>query len=46
MNSFHVERDDLDYAPFDGEGGLGRMHELFGDEMDSILEEMNEPLAA
>jgi type I restriction enzyme, R subunit len=46
MNSFHVERDDLDYAPFDGEGGLGRMHELFGDEMDSILEEMNEALAA
>ncbi len=46
MSSFCVERDDLDYAPFDGEGGLGRMYALFGDEMDIILEEMNAALAA
>jgi len=44
--SFHIEVDDLDYAPFDGEGGLGRMYELFGEEMDSILTEMNEALVA
>jgi type I restriction enzyme R subunit len=44
--SFHIEVADLDYAPFDGEGGLGRMYELFGEEMDSILTEMNEALVA
>jgi hypothetical protein len=25
-----VEKSDLDYAPFDARGGLGRMHEPFG----------------
>jgi type I restriction enzyme R subunit len=44
--SFHIEAEDLDYAPFDGNGGLGRMYELFGDDMDSIMEEMNEALVA
>jgi type I restriction enzyme R subunit len=44
--SIHIERNDLDYAPFDAKGGIGRMHQLFGDEMDAILEEMNEALAA
>lgn len=44
--SFHIARDDLEYAPFDAKGGLGRMHQLFGDEMDTLLDEMNEALAA
>jgi len=44
--SFHIEVEDLDYAPFDGDGGLGRMYELFGEEMNNILEEMNEALVA
>ncbi|MBA7689238.1 hypothetical protein ES703_97742 [subsurface metagenome] len=44
--SIHIEKNDLDYAPFDGKGGVGRMYQLFGDEMDNILEEMNEALAA
>lgn len=44
--SFHIEVADLDYAPFDGEGGLGRMYELFGEGMDDILTEMNEALVA
>ena len=25
-NSFHLERDDLEMAPFDSKGGLGRMY--------------------
>ena len=29
--SIHIERDDLDMAPFDAKGGLGKMHQLFGD---------------
>lgn len=44
--SFHLERDDLDYAPFDNRGGLGQMYELFGGEMDAIIQELNEALAA
>ncbi len=46
ITSFHVEVEDLDYAPFDREGGLGRMYELFGDDMDEILDEMNRELVA
>ena len=45
MTSFHIERDDLDMAPFDGAGGLGRMYQLFGDEMDPLMTELNEAVA-
>ncbi|MEX2347720.1 MAG: DEAD/DEAH box helicase family protein [Balneolaceae bacterium] len=44
--SVHFSKDDLDYAPFDAKGGVGKMYHLFGDEMGSIIEEMNEELAA
>lgn len=44
--SVHFSKDDLDYAPFDAKGGVGKMYQLFGDEMDSIIEEMNEELVA
>ena len=44
--SFTIERDDLEMAPFDGHGGLGRMYALFGDRMDHVMSEMNEALAA
>ena len=44
--SFTIERDDLEMAPFDVNGGLGRMYALFGDGMDEIMSEMNEVLAA
>jgi type I restriction enzyme R subunit len=46
MTSFHVEMDDLDYTPFDAQGGRGRMYQLFGDTMNDILDELNEKLAA
>jgi len=45
-SSFHIERDDLDMAPFDAQGGLGKMYQLFGQEMDSLLNELNEVLVA
>ncbi len=44
--SFHLERDDLDIAPFDRAGGLGKMYQLFRDRMDPPIEELNEVLAA
>ena len=44
--SFTIERDDLEMAPFDAHGGLGRMYVLFGDGMDEVMAEMNEALAA
>ncbi|ANE54115.1 DEAD/DEAH box helicase family protein [Methylomonas sp. DH-1] len=44
--SYHIDRDDLELAPFDGQGGLSKMYQLFGAEMDTILDELNEALAA
>ena len=37
---------DFDYAPFAQEGGWGKVHQLFGDELNVIIEELNETLAA
>lgn len=45
-NSYHIERDDLELAPFDSKGGLGKMYQLFGAEMGAVLDELNEALAA
>jgi type I restriction enzyme R subunit len=44
--SFHLDVEDLDYTPFDAQGGRGRMWELFGDDMDDIIDEMNKELVA
>lgn len=44
--SLHVEIDDLDYTPFDAKGGRGKMWQLFGEEMEIIIDELNEALAA
>ena len=45
ISSFHLDRDDLNMAPFDGKGGMGQMYKLFGDRMDGVIEELNEALA-
>ena len=45
-NSFHIERDDLEMSPFDGQGGLGKMYQLFGNKMEPLLDELNEVLVA
>ncbi|MBS0647303.1 MAG: DEAD/DEAH box helicase family protein [Verrucomicrobia bacterium] len=44
--SIHLDADDLDYTPFDAEGGKGKMWQLFGEQMDEIINELNEVLAA
>jgi type I restriction enzyme R subunit len=45
-NSFHVGRDDFDLSPFIANGGLTRMWNLFGEQTDEIINELNEALAA
>ena len=44
--SLSIQPDDLDLSPFDRKGGLGRFYEVFGDEYESILHEMNIELVA
>lgn len=46
ISSYHIEIDDLDYTPFDAKGGKGKMYQLFGNEMNNIINELNEVLAA
>ena len=46
VSSYHIELDDLDYTPFDAQGGRGKMYQLFGDQMQEIINELNEALAA
>jgi type I restriction enzyme R subunit len=45
-SSVHFSRKDLDYAPFDAKGGLGRMHQLFQGQMDTLISELNKALVA
>ena len=45
-NSFHIEKDDFDLSPFNAEGGLSKMWQLFGEETDEIISELNEVLIA
>jgi type I restriction enzyme R subunit len=45
-SSFHMERDDLELSPFNAKGGLGKMWQLFGEEIDPLIAELNEALAA
>lgn len=41
-----IEIDDFEYAPFNSEGGLGKVHQLFGAQLPAVIEELNEALAA
>jgi type I restriction enzyme R subunit len=44
--SFSITKDDLDLDPFGGQGGLGKFYQLFGNNYEKILEEINVALAA
>lgn len=46
VSSYHIEIADLDYTPFDRQGGRGKMFQLFGNKMNEIINELNEILAA
>ncbi|MDP2133185.1 MAG: type I restriction-modification enzyme R subunit C-terminal domain-containing protein, partial [Sulfuritalea sp.] len=41
-----INIDDFEYAPFNTEGGLGRVHQLFGAELPKVIEELNRELVA
>lgn len=45
-SSLAIDADDFEYAPFAQLGGLGKAHEVFGDRLGTILDELNMRLAA
>ena len=44
--SLSIEPEDLDLSPFDKKGGLGRFYDIFGEQYEEILMEMNVELVA
>ena len=44
--SLSIEADDLDLAPFNQRGGLGKAHQLFGEQLPKPLDELNAVVAA
>jgi len=44
--SFHLDKEDLDYSPFDAKGGLMKIWQLFGDNLDEMIDELNTELVA
>jgi type I restriction enzyme, R subunit len=41
-----IDTGDFDLAPFAQQGGIGKVHQLFGDDLSKIIEELNGTLAA
>ena len=41
-----IDLDDFDMVPFNQRGGLGKVYALFGEELNPLLDELNEVLAA
>jgi type I restriction enzyme R subunit len=44
--SLSLDPDDFGYSPFAQRGGLGKAHQLFGEQLPKMLNELNEVLAA
>ncbi len=44
--SLSIEPEDLELSPFNQRGGLGKAHQLFGEQLPKLLDELNEILAA
>ena len=45
-SSFHIEKEDFDLNPFNARGGLSKMWQLFGEQTEEIINELNEACAA
>ncbi len=41
-----IEPDDFNYAPFVQAGGLGKVHQLFGDRLGPLVSDLNVALVA
>ncbi|MBU7574871.1 MAG: DEAD/DEAH box helicase family protein [Hydrogenophaga sp.] len=41
-----IDIEDFSYAPFEQDGGLGKVHQLFGAELPHVIETLNRELAA
>ena len=41
-----IEPDDFNYAPFIQQGGLGKVHQLFANNLGTVLSELNQVLVA
>ncbi len=44
--SLSIEPEDFEYAPFSQKGGLGKVYQVFGNDLNRLLDELNEVLAA
>jgi type I restriction enzyme R subunit len=44
--SLSIDPEDFEFAPFNQRGGLGKAHQLFGEQLPKLLDELNEVLAA
>ncbi len=44
--SYNVEKEDFDLSPFNAQGGLSKMWQLFGEKTEEIIEELNVLLVA
>lgn len=44
--SVHIDKSDFDLSPFVDRGGLAKAWQLFGDDIDSLIAELNDALAA
>jgi type I restriction enzyme R subunit len=44
--SLSIDPEDFEYTPFGERGGLGKAHQLFGEALPALLEELNTTLAA
>ena len=44
--SLEISVDDFSYTPFVEEGGLGKAARVFGEELQPLIQELNEVLAA
>jgi type I restriction enzyme R subunit len=45
-SSCSISRDDFDYADLAGKGGLQKVWQVFGKELDALMDEMNAELVA
>jgi len=46
MTSMKITKGNFNFTPFDALGGIGKFYQVFGDEYDEIINELNEVLVA